>query len=85
MRSVRVKQLTQKGEIEKKDIIIAKITIKMNELQEWSKTIEERTIGDRPVLLPRSPSGESTAVGVSAQELGNKPRRKTRWEPFSPE
>ena len=35
--------------------------------------------------LPRSPSGESTAAGVSAQESGNKHRRKTRWEPISPE
>ena len=39
---VRDEQIrTQKSEIEKKDIIIAEMAIKMNKLQEWWKTIEE--------------------------------------------
>ena len=38
---------TQKSDIENKDIIIAEMTIEMNELKEWRKTIEERTSGDR--------------------------------------
>ena len=47
---VRDEQIrTQKSEIEKKDFIIAEMTIKMNELQEWRKTIEERTSADRAV------------------------------------
>ena len=37
---VRDEQIrTQKSEMEEKDIIIAEMTIKMNELQEWRKTI----------------------------------------------
>ena len=49
---VRDEQIrTQNGEIERKYIIIAGITIKMNELQEWMKTMKERTT--TPVLFTR--------------------------------
>ena len=39
----------------------------------------------RAVSLLKSPSGESTVAMVSARESGSKPRRRTRWEPISPE
>ena len=69
--------ITQKSEIERKDRIIAEITEKMNELQECRKKMEERTgTGNAAV---------AEIVGGSVGAPGSwKPKRKTRWEPISP-
>ena len=70
--------ITQKSEIERKDRIIAEMTEKMNELQEWRKKIEERTgTGNAAV------AEVAQIVGGSAGSPGSwKPKRKTYLTEF---
>ena len=81
---VRDEQIrTQMVEIERKDRVIAEMTIKilkserkMDELLEIVKKLERKVNNDGEV--------EETNPKGNNPEPGNKPRRKTRWEPIGP-
>ena len=83
---VRDEQIrTQKNEIEKKDIIIAEMPIKMNELQEWRKQSRREPVVTEQGRYREAHQESLPRRGVSARESENKPRKKTRWKPISPE